>query len=244
MAVNVVNSNRRIGFELEMYSTVPTYEEITYRNFFWGDTVDDGSIEPDCGYNSQSVELRSKPTIAKEIPNIVETIHKNFIKKYECQANSSCGFHVHLDMTNSTKRQRENIKQWWVAYEDAFRSLVPRYRRHSYWCQSVKEQSKYSMDDWDRDSTLNPWAFNNHGTFEVRLHQGTVEKPEIINWINLLTLFFDTFQDKPFTETRGTLKSLFTMIKAPKVIRSYFYAKAKRYNEKSTPVRARSAINS
>lgn len=238
MAVNVVESNRRVGFELELFSTVDS-EELTYRNFFWGDTVEDGSIESE-SYEGQAIEVRSKPIIVKEMPILVETIHRDFIKKYKCGANASCGFHVHLDMTKSTRTQRLNIQKWWVAYEDAFRSLVPRWRRHSYWCQSVAAQvdEDYGWDQWDRDSTLNIWAFDDHGTFEIRLHHGTVDKKEIISWINLLALFFDTFQDRPAEDhVPRTLKELFCEIKAPKSLRSYFYAKAKRYNANTVSMR-------
>lgn len=244
MAVNVIDSNRRVGFELEMYSTVDTFEELTYRNFFWGDTVEDGSIEPEYNdeFGCQGIEVRSKPIVVKEVASRVKEIQDNFIKKYKCKSNSSCGFHVHMDMTNSSEKQRLNIKKWWVAYEDAFRSLVPRWRQQSYWCQSVKMQGHY--DNWDRDSTLNVWAFEDHGTFEIRLHQGTVDEDEIINWINLLALFFDTFQNRTPAITTGSLRAMFKDIKAPKSMRSYFYAKAKRYNEKSSSVRARSKVNS
>lgn len=229
MPTTVIKSKRKVGFELEMYS--PT--DISYQNFFWGETVDDGSINPPS--SREPVEFRSNPVEGTELLKTVDGIHRDIIRKYRCGTNRSCGFHVHIDMNKSNQKQRDNIQKWWTYFEPAFYLLVPSWRRNSYWCRPLRVQN----GQWPaRDSALNPHAFSNHGTFEVRLHQGTTKKSNIKHWTHLLLLFFERFENEtppndlpPASEAEQLLKIMLKEIGAPRSMVTHFRKKVREYAE-------------
>lgn len=227
----VVRSNRKIGFELEMYSPV----DISYRSFYWGDTVDDGSINP--RGTQFPVEFRSNPITGTNLFETIDEIHKNIIRKYKCGTNRTCGFHVHIDMSNSTEKQRKNIQGWWAFYEPAFYLLIPLWRRESDWCNPTRHRyGLYREFPYHRDTALNITAYEKHGTFEIRLHQGTTKKSNIKYWTHLWLLFFDKYQDipppdelPPSSEAHNLLKGLLKEIEAPQSMITFFKNKVEEY---------------
>jgi hypothetical protein len=187
-------SKRQVGFELEYFydGADPNLNSI-------GKTHEDGSITPeDDDYIGQ--EFSSVISNGDALFDIIDNA-TNTIRRSGGKVNKSCGFHVHLDMSQSNTSQRNNIKAWWREFESIFFALVAPSRRNNDFTKGTKN---YHLDneDWahNRYHALNISAFSKWKTFEVRLHHGTLEADKIKEWISLLLKFFDYFSDKSFSQ--------------------------------------------
>ena len=181
----------------------------------WCDIVTDGSIEGPSGedlrsdeWNDQSLwglELRILSTegdLSKRMPIVQE-----FLNEVAMQVNESCGLHVHLDMRN---RDIETVAKIFLNRQQEFRGMVPYHRQESTYCHPLREDSLYEERieqlpfDWrtatyprkvtkifttrksGRYSDINVTAYNKHKTIEIRIHEGTLDCSEILNWCKYL----------------------------------------------------------
>lgn len=176
----------------------------------WCDLVHDGSIEGPDGddpddENLFGIELRILSTegdLAKRMP-LVQT----FLSAVAMQVNESCGLHVHLDMRN---RDIETVAKRFLARQYEFTDMVPWQRRESSYCEPLQEHHLYEERieqlpfDWrtntyprkvtrtfstqrsNRYSDINVTAYNKHKTIEIRIHEGTLDCAEILNWCKYL----------------------------------------------------------
>ena len=119
------------------------------------------------------------------------------LRKHKAYVNKSCGLHIHLGMSRSTEDQRHFINQWWSIFEPVFFAIVSPSRRaneYTNWTTAVSEDNRYR--------SLNICSYGVHETFEVRLHQGSLDPHKIKHWISVLLSFFDTFSKIPPTPIR------------------------------------------
>jgi hypothetical protein len=65
-------------------------------------------------------------------------------------------------------------------------------------------------------------SFGRHGTLEVRLHQGTVDREKIVNWVRLLQWIVS----QPLRKEGYNLKGFLDDHKAPLDLQRYVYARA------------------
>lgn len=178
----------------------------------WCDLVRDGSIDGPYGDDLDDedgeyhgLELRILSTegdLAKRMP-VVQT----FLTAVAMQVNESCGLHVHLDMR---KRDIETVAKRFLARQYEFSDMVPYHRRESSYCEPLREESLYEERatllpyDWRsntyprkitktfstqksrRYSDINVTAYNKHKTIEIRIHEGTLDCAEILNWCKYL----------------------------------------------------------
>lgn len=130
-----------------------------------------------CGY-----EVR----VLLEETNFVEPLTKilDVLVGMGFQANEKCGTHVHLDMRN------RDVKQ---AYSNFFKtqsfmqSLLKKHRiGNTYSKSNVESTFDEHNSIGERRYGINTNAFKEHGTLEIRMHHGTLNKDELIPWINLL----------------------------------------------------------
>jgi hypothetical protein len=113
--------------------------------------------------------------------------------------NQTCGLHVHFDMTNETAESRENIVKWWCVLEPIIFSTVPYHRYTSTYC---KPNAGSTTQHIQRYHALNLTALNKFDTYEVRVHQGTLDADIIKSWIAFLLSFMDTFSQINPTDYR------------------------------------------
>jgi hypothetical protein len=106
------------------------------------------------------------------------------LNKMEFRTDTRCGTHVHMDMRN------RNVKQ---VYKNLFKSqafmrkfLTAARKRNSYCKKNEKDNFDDQLKIGDRYQGLNCQSFKQHGTLEVRMHQGTLNPDELIPWIKLL----------------------------------------------------------
>lgn len=111
-----------------------------------------------------------------------------------------CGLHVHIGVKHLTRRQRANIVKVWASNQQALKAFVSRSRWNGSYSMDIPSyvQDKYidmmfAGDDTrraDKMYNLNIKPFTKIGTFEVRLHQGTLNGRKIEEWVVFLLGLF------------------------------------------------------
>lgn len=95
-----------------------------------------------------------------------------------------CGTHVHLDM-----RQRD-VKQVYknFFYTQTFlRKFLKKSRKRNTFCKvNNKDNFEEQLALRDRYLGINPNAYMEHKTLEIRMHHGTLDSNELVPWIKLL----------------------------------------------------------
>lgn len=155
--------------------------------------IRDGS----CGYEAVSPILEMKDLW--QISKICEAL-----KKEGAMTDNRCGLHVHMDARDLTLRHLRSILAYWSATEesifDPLTTLDRRDNNNNFCNSSIYTEefifSKASIRELaesfpDRYRKLNIKSYLDHGTLEFRSFGGTLNDKEIINWVNLLQLFFE-----------------------------------------------------
>ena len=212
-------SRRLVGFEIEAF----TDEGIDLCEL--GCVHEDGSIRADDDMNP--FEFASH---ASNGDLLLANIHAACTALSPARVNASCGLHVHLDMRDTSVEARANIVRAWQAFEPLFFRLVPSGRRDNHFCQAGITTSG------DRYHALNTTALGKHGTYEIRLHQGTTNERKLRSWVQLLVAFFDWFQgvdipiDIASMTPREQLRYLIMTLKLPLSVSKYLVARFHMYN--------------
>ena len=112
-------------------------------------------------------------------------------------ADSSCGLHVHHEVTGMEVRDFGRLFRFWHNSIFAIEKLVAKSRRNGEWgkrlsdaeVSSIERLSRMSActrsftERFDRYRALNVQSYPRYGTVEVRIHQGTVNAEKIIQWV-------------------------------------------------------------
>ena len=184
---NSFGSSRYFGLELE------TDCGRVSENFAF-DGKDDGSID---GTEFVSHKLRGDAGL-NEV--------KEFMRTGDgIEVSSSCGFHLHADMSGMSDRELYVVFAAFAATEDKWRSRVKDSRNGNSYCRRLEGDLFYSIleaeangddfSDWcdnrDRYYWMNTSAYTKHSTFENRLHEGTWTYCEVERWVKLNLRFIE-----------------------------------------------------
>lgn len=191
-------SKRMVGFEIEYFVPSRNRDKARDATAPYGRTKGDGSILPEDGCWGQ--EFASKITCGDSTIRTVRQVC-TALRRLGGKVNDSCGLHIHLDVFDDSKEQRNNIIVYWQAFEHVFFALVSASRRTNTYCRPSRGEDMHYLEN-DRYRALNIAALSKFGTFEVRLHQGTLDREKIEYWIRLLLRFFDTFSHIAATSER------------------------------------------
>lgn len=139
----------------------------------------DCNCECTCGTdNGHEISIVAKST---QITDIITKVC-SVLQKHDADVNSTCGLHVHLDMRGfDEKRSFANL----VKTQKLLYSMVPFSRFENQYCRPNKhgfDMGVYCGRYW----AINPAAYSEHKTIEVRLHSGTINAVKINHWIKLL----------------------------------------------------------
>jgi len=139
----------------------------------------------------------------------------------------SCGLHVHLGVRDMTKEQRAELVGRWYQNETMIQQFVAQSRWGNTYCSTVAprevsrwqnmilagaDPDKYQVN---RTSSLNITPFNKYGTYEVRLHQGSLNSKKITAWVKFLIAFVDftAAEQELVNETGEVFGVLNTLVK-------------------------------
>jgi hypothetical protein len=213
-----------VGIELEFcLSALPARFSVTP----WGTLTVDASVKPQGLQIGDGREFRSH-IYNGDLALDSFTAVCRYLRRSKAYINNSCGFHVHLGVRHLTDQQRENIRAWWERFEWVWFSFVPPARHDNRFCRKQGESAIKA-----RYYALNT-LHSLHGTYECRLHPGTLDVSKTCNWVLALLYFFDAATDVPCAEhrtenTRFELIRFFQFSKMPLGIRKYLLSRARHF---------------
>lgn len=120
-----------------------------------------------------------------------------------CTVNRSCGYHLHLDMSNESDDSLKSIALAYAYTQELWFDFVSDNRRDNHYCHNNVTNGRVYWDvatikdgsGRPRPNTRYIWvnwaAYDSHKTCEIRLHQGTLDGREVCNWIKAHTRFVD-----------------------------------------------------
>jgi hypothetical protein len=133
---------------------------------------EDGSI--DYNYDNGEAELElAVLTRIDDFDNLKRAI-KMINKKFYGKVNSSCGLHVHLDVRDLDTAAKSKAKDNFRKALPVLSKLVAPSRLKNQYCR-LQVGTGYSAVNGETQ----------FGTFEVRLHQGSLNFKKITNWVKL-----------------------------------------------------------
>lgn len=179
-ASRVGDASITFGVELEI-SEANAYQDLDGKTAF--------GCKSDCSVHGDGREFVSPVLSGDEGLETVENLLA-YAAANRWRADASCGYHLHLGMQNYSNAQQRNLYLAYKLTEKVWRSLVAEQRGRNSYCQRIPHNAgtiRASSDIYslicDRYEWINISALESHTTFEVRLHQGTVDRDEVINWI-------------------------------------------------------------
>src|SRR5262245_273760 len=204
-------SRRRYGVELET-SSCPDYESLI--NSRWG-CKPDGSID--------GQEFVSPIMAGDQGFKLIDELCA-FAEQHHWRVDGKCGFHLHVDVKGLGESQVKTVLAAYSLFYPTLAALVPATRRANDYCQPFgvqrpvdvcKQQMNHvacgslmGSKGWSRYCWINPCAYQQHGTIEVRLHSGTLNPVKIKHWIILHTVFVDEFCRWTYSRILRTQKHL------------------------------------
>jgi len=115
---------------------------------------------------------------------------------------SSCGLHVHIDVRDLTEQQRFDVIKAFITTKSKWFGYVDEYRHsHKFCCDEVPaprfnedwntylSRSRREAADCSRYRWCNIESVSDHGSIEIRLHEGSRDIEKVIKWIAMLVNF-------------------------------------------------------
>jgi hypothetical protein len=205
-----IGSSRKFGVELET-SYSPDYEDWA-DGHGWGAKTD-GS--------TSGMEFVSPAMHGNDgYDSVIDFASK--MDRNGCEVDDSCGYHVHIDLSDTSKEQRKVIALAYHYTRKVWSKFVDRSRRDTYYARYSSDSQHASEGDWDRDKImagddkprgrdrycwLNWSAFDRHSTVEVRSHEATCDGRAVINWVKAHTKFVDYVKGMTVGEVTRTFGS-------------------------------------
>ena len=193
-----IGSSRKFGVELET-SESPNYSDWA-RNTGWG-AKEDGSVS--------GKEFVSPPMYGNDgYASVMDFCNK--MDRNGCEVTDSCGFHLHIDLSDTNASQRKSIALAYHYTRMVWESFTDSSRHDTYYARRSSSSRHYSSADWDRKKIvdgndkptahcryvwLNWNSFNKFSTVEVRSHEPTCDGRAVCNWIKAHTNFVDKVKD-------------------------------------------------
>lgn len=230
-----VGSLRTFGVELEV-SHAPEHTGL-HGNTPFG-AKDDGSVH-DAGMEFVSPILSGDEGL-EAVENFLEYAVSN---RWDCD--DSCGFHVHIGVGDLSDEKRLMVAQAYRDTEKFWFTQVSDDRFEGNWCDSIDSEPNAREHSCWRDFSrrlggryrwVNFTAFSQHGTFEIRLHEGTVDPADVLPWIRAHLRFIEkvvalpnmaAVNDMRRTSTRGQYLAVRDLIRHRGLL-SYFRRRAER----------------
>ena len=116
--------------------------------------------------------------------------------------NNDCGYHLHINARDLTLQQRKMVALAYLRTEDIWARFVPDSRVENTYCKPLDYCADEVLaieteSDWEsfcnvsRYRWFNVAAYPVHGSFEIRLHTGTLNASKVCNWVKAHLRFVD-----------------------------------------------------
>lgn len=200
LTFDVIKSRRSFGVELETASC-DDYHGITDHTQFSGKA--DGTID---GKEFVSEVLNGDEGL-EEITKLCK-----FAGQHDWTVDAKCGFHAHFDAGDLNDDQRKAVAIAYKLTYNAWSSFVSKSRRANDYAGPSEFEvadcaNATSFTDWadsqDRYQWMNFSAYTKHGTFECRMHSGTLNASKVRNWVVAHVRFIDVVSTMTVDEVRA-----------------------------------------
>ncbi|NBR70726.1 MAG: hypothetical protein EBT75_01295 [Proteobacteria bacterium] len=165
---------------------------------------------------SPVLKLADLPIVEKVL-RAMRTPTESMGHGFAATTNRRCGLHIHVFTKDLTKTQRANIVRRWAALDQSvMQTLVAVSRRGNYYCMPMSSQEvdrvAFFLENGNSAAletvtqkyrSLNVLPFKKIGTFEFRLHQGTLNFSKVKNWVTLLLAFVQSMGDEQEATVEG-----------------------------------------
>ena len=197
-----LTSRRRFGVELETNSC-DDYQDLD-GNADWG-------AKPDPSVCGQ--EFYSRILAGDDGLDAIRRLCR-FADRHGWDVDRRCGYHAHFDMTNESDDSLKGIACAYLLTYNVWNKFVDPNRVGGRYCHgshaSISEIyniSNFTNFAWNqtRYEWVNFVAYSVHSTFEVRLHQGTLDANEVCNWVKAHATFMDWASNAGWAKVRNTL---------------------------------------
>lgn len=194
-------SQRCFGVELET-SECDCYHDLD--GSWWG-------AKPDCSV--YGMEFYSGILYGDDGLAACDDICK-FAARHGWNVDDRCGYHAHFDMRGESEDSLKAIACAYLLTYDVWKEFVESNRVEGRYCHgssaSISElYSSTSFSNFAYNQTRYTWinfaAYNHHKTFEVRLHEGTLDGSDVTNWIRAHATFMDWASEAGWAKVRNTL---------------------------------------
>lgn len=176
-----------IGFELE--TIVRRWPAVVPASIM---VKGDGSLR--VSNTGLAVELPTAPASGTEAAAVIAEAGQ-FLALADAYTNASCGMHTHVQVNHMPDEHRRNIRAWWRIYEPVILQLVPAWRRSAAYCRPVCIRPEGTWRE-SRYSSLNIGSLHAHGTYEVRLPEGSTSPEFMYMWGSVLAKFFHNMRSE------------------------------------------------
>lgn len=115
---------------------------------------------------------------------------------------SRCSMHVHIDVRDWTVERLQRFVALFVIYEPTLFAIWGAGRERNNFCQTVdainvknalarlytgnKPSTQQTLKTWNKYSSINLLTSMLYGSVEIRVHKGTSDPDEVLEWINVL----------------------------------------------------------
>ena len=201
--VSELRSTRRFGIELET-SECTDYRKLRDKISYGAKY--DGSIS---GMEFVSPILQGDKGLWSTRGFCTRAKHMGF------KVNSDCGYHVHIDVSGNTPLQQRHIACAYACTYAFWCRLVKQGRIGGTWCRALPWEPESMAttyrfpqfcDRQNRYTWFNVNSLERHGTFEIRLHEGTLDSRTVCNWVKAHLRFADFVQDMKFNQILAMFK--------------------------------------
>lgn len=126
-----------------------------------------------------------------------------------------CGYHLHLGVGSESPESLRSIALAYWYTENAWQSFVPASRRGNDYCEPItwdggdlsRLDTCYAWTNFAEHQNRYRWfnvaSYSEHGTFEIRLHTGTLCGEKVVNWVKAHARFVDWAATKTPAEIRA-----------------------------------------
>lgn len=198
-------TNRRFGIELEVCRApnedgAPHFDKIH-----------------DCSVRGDSLEYVS-PILAGDAGLRAVANFCSYAKAMKWETDESCGYHLHVNVKDMHVSARRKLAYAYILTEKFWATHVPAWRTENSYCHEMFINDSPSRvlteagfgavaRENNHCSWLNiiPSLDESYGTFEIRLHHGTLDKQAVINWIKIHLWFFKAMQPLSVIDIESSL---------------------------------------
>lgn len=201
---------RRFGVELEVSHAdaidgiIGRHEDRYGRPIGSGERKTPFGVKSDGSVNGDALEFVSPVLQGDAGLEAVENLCA-YAESHSWETDHSCGYHLHVDCTDLNDEQRKAVYYAYALTEALWARFVPPSRAgENTYCRKMHlspadirraqfSDTLYRVENGPnhRYCWCNLLSLDRHGTIEIRLHTGTINKDQVCNWIKAHLLFVE-----------------------------------------------------